>query len=70
MRFLYRRGKGARRRVMHLTPFDSRSGEPTMRALCGSPQPFDTTCNFPLGQRVCKRCKRALAPPVSQEDPQ
>jgi len=56
MRYLYRRGHGARRRVMHLTPYDPRTGQPTMSALCGSRQAFDTTCNLPLGQRVCRRC--------------
>lgn len=59
MRFLYKRGKGARRRVIHLCGYDQRSGEPTMRALCGSTLALDTTCNLPLGQRRCKRCLRA-----------
>ena len=61
MRYLYRRGYGARRRVMHLTLFDPRTGEPTMVPLCGINQQFDTTCNLPLGQRACKRC-RAVQP--------
>lgn len=56
MRYLYRRGQGARRRVMHLCGYDPMTGQPTMRALCGSPQDFDTTCNLPLGGRTCKRC--------------
>ena len=58
MRYLYKRGAGARRRVMHLTPFDPWTGEPTMRPLCGSSLRFDTTCNLPLGGRVCKNCLR------------
>lgn len=27
-----------------------------MVPLCGSTYGFDTTCNLPLGQRVCKTC--------------
>lgn len=60
MRFLYRRGQGARRRVMHLCGYDPRTGDPTMEPLCGIRQRFDTTCNLPLGQRTCKRCKAAV----------
>lgn len=60
MRFLYRRGRGAKRRIMHLCGYDQWTGEPTMVALCGSHQAFDTTCNLPLGQRVCKRCRAAV----------
>ena len=59
MRYLYRRSKGARRRVMHLCGYDQRTGQPTMTPLCGIRQAFDTTCNFPLGQRTCKRCAKA-----------
>ncbi len=59
MRYLYRRGTGARRRVMHLCGFDPRAGEPTMVALCGIVYAFNTTCNFPLGQRTCERCLAA-----------
>jgi len=59
VRFLYKRGRGARRRVMHLTPFDPRTGKPTMFPLCPTRLPFDTTCNLPLGQRICKRCRKA-----------
>lgn len=55
MRYLYRRGKGASRRVMHLCGYDQYTGEPTMQPLCGIDQPFNTTCNLPLG-RTCKRC--------------
>lgn len=61
MRYLYRRGKGARDRVMHLCGYDQRTGEPTMIPLCGYPQRFDTTCNLPLGGRTCKRCRKAAA---------
>lgn len=57
--FLYRRGRGARRRVMHLCGYDPMTGKPTMVPLCGIHQPFNTTCNLPLGQRTCKRCNRA-----------
>jgi hypothetical protein len=57
MRFLYERGH--KRRVMHLCGYDPRTGEPTMSALCGIKLAFNTTCNLPLGQRVCKRCQKA-----------
>lgn len=59
MRYLYRRGHGARRRVMHLTGYDPRTGKPTMEALCGFRYPFNTTSNVPWGQRTCKRCSAA-----------
>jgi hypothetical protein len=61
MRYLYKRGKGAKRRVMHLCGYDPRTGQPTMDPLCRQGAGwglFDTTCNFPLGQPVCKRCSR------------
>lgn len=61
MRYLYRRGPGARRRVMHLCGYDPRTGKPTMVPLCGSTYGFDTTCNLPLGQRVCKTCRKGSA---------
>ena len=60
MRYLYRRGKGAKRRVMHLCGYDQRTGEPTMEPLCMVGGPYDTTCNLPLGLKVCKRCRAAL----------
>lgn len=56
-RFAYRRGAGAKRRVMHLAAFD-RLGR-WVAVLCGSRLAFDTTCNLPLGLRVCRRCLRA-----------
>ena len=61
MRYLYKRGQGSKRRVMHLTPHDPRTGEPTMKPLCGRVRlAFDTTCNLPLG-RVCRRCNVAAS---------
>ena len=59
MRYLYRRGHGAKRRVMHLCGYDPRTGQPTMVPLCGIRYTFDTTINMPfaLGQPVCRRCK-------------
>lgn len=57
MRYLYERGH--KRRVMHLCGHDPRTGEPTMHALCGMVLPFNTTCNLPLGRRVCKLCQKA-----------
>lgn len=61
MRFLFKRGRGAKRRVAHLCGYDPRTGQPTMRPLCGDYRlVFDMTCNFPLGLRVCRRCERQL----------
>lgn len=54
-RFVYRRGHGARRRVMHLAGYD-RLGK-FAGVLCGSRLNFDTSCNLPLGQPTCKRCR-------------
>lgn len=57
-RYLFKRGKGVLRRVVHLTGFDPRTGEPTMRPLCGrSPLTFDMTSNVPFGLPLCKRCR-------------
>jgi hypothetical protein len=58
MRYLYERGK-SKRRVMHLCGYSPTTGEPTMRALCGSRLPFDSTISVPLGKRVCIVCRRA-----------
>jgi hypothetical protein len=54
-RFVYKRGQGAKRRVMHLAGYN-RLGA-FAGVLCGSQVAFNTSCNLPLGQRVCKRCK-------------
>ena len=61
VRYLYRRGPGANRRVMHLTPYDPRTGEPTMKPLCERGSGYNTTINppFGLGRPVCKLCRRA-----------
>ena len=56
MRYLYRRGKDARRRVMHLCGYNPWTGKPTMAALCGRDGRFDTTSNVPFGLRTCKDC--------------
>ena len=61
MRYLYRRGPGARRRVMHLTLHDPVSGAPTMTPLCGSSARLDTTINVPMGRPTCRRCTKAIA---------
>ena len=61
MRFIWQSGPGARRRVMHLTGFDVRTGRPTMQALCGAIRDFNRSCNLPLGQRICTRCRREAA---------
>lgn len=63
MRFLYKRGRGAQRRVIHLCGYDPRTGEPTMEPLCGDRRlQFDTTINVPLGLRRCRRCVKAAQP--------
>lgn len=60
MRFLYKRGRGAKRRVMHLCGYDPRTGQPTMEPLCGDHRlQLDTTINVPLGLRRCRRCVKA-----------
>jgi len=55
-RYVYRRGHGAKRRVMHLAGYD-RLGQ-FLAPLCGSPLNLDTSCNLPLGRPVCKLCLR------------
>jgi hypothetical protein len=56
MRYLYDRSRGAKRRVLHLTLFDQRTGESTMLPICGLARDFNTTVNVPFGKSVCKRC--------------
>lgn len=53
--YIYERGQGAKKRVMHLQRHD-RLGRPLMASLCDSPLPFNTTINVPLGRPTCKRC--------------
>lgn len=62
MRYLYQRGSGSKRRVMHLCGYDTFTGEPSMQPICGRVNglQFNTTCNFPLGRPVCKRCNAAV----------
>lgn len=60
MRYLYARGRGAQRRVMHLARFDA-FGNITMAPICGRrTAAFDTTCNVTLGRPLCKRCAAEL----------
>jgi hypothetical protein len=60
MRYLFQRGSGSRRRVNHLTPYDPRTGKPTMRPLCGDRRlDYDTTINASCGRPTCKRCLAA-----------
>jgi hypothetical protein len=61
MMYLYRRGEGSKRRVMHLTPFDPRTGKPTMIPLCGIRMTFNTNINVTLSQPVCRRCSKLAA---------
>ena len=53
-RFVYRRGHGAKRRVVHLAKFGPLGSY--VGVLCGSDYPLNTSCNLPLGLRICKRC--------------
>ena len=57
MRYLYRRGKGVNRRVMHIMKF-TRWGGMTNDALCEIDYPFNVSINAPwgLGRPVCKNC--------------
>ena len=59
MNYVYERGKG--RRVMHIEKTDM-AGNSTMKSLCGTKLPFDTTINAPfaLGKKVCKNCLKIL----------
>ena len=54
MRYLYRRGKGARRRVLHLAQYDPHGH--IAQAWCGAA--WDTSINVSFGLRVCIRCQR------------
>jgi hypothetical protein len=56
--YLYKRGKGAKHRVMHLPEYNRR-GE-VVGAACGTKLELNTSCNLPLGQPVCKKCRKAL----------
>lgn len=58
-RYAYQRGKGAKRRVMHLAAYD-RLGNWT-GALCDTKTPVNTTINMPLALPVCKRCLKIEA---------
>jgi len=53
--FLYERGEGAKRRVMHLAHYNAHGV--IDGTWCGSLR-FNTSINLPLGRRVCKTCLR------------
>lgn len=60
MSFLYRRGKGAERRVMHLSRHN-RSGN-IVGPMCGRDGlNLNTSINVPLGRPVCKDCRKEAA---------
>ncbi len=44
---------------MHIQKFNS-LGAGLMESHCNSTIPFNTTCNFPLGRRICKKCLRVI----------
>ena len=58
MRYLYRRGIGVNRRVMHIMRF-TETGQETDDALCGIDYLFDASINAPwgLGRPICKNCQ-------------
>jgi len=56
--FLYRRGKGVKRRVAHLAMFDKHGN--IAGTWCGRHPRIDTSCNLPLGLRICKLCRKAM----------
>lgn len=51
--YVYQRGEGAKRRVMHLAAYNRLGG--IVGSLCGRTD-FDTSINVPLGQKICSRC--------------
>ena len=51
--FLYNRGKGAKRRTIHIAVYN-KSGE-IAGSWCGRTD-FNTSINLPLGLRLCKAC--------------
>lgn len=61
-RYLYRRGRGAHRRVMHLAHYDAFGR--IDGAWCGMPN-LDTSINVPLGRPRCKRCSKKVAEAAS-----
>lgn len=65
MSYLYRRGQGAKRRVMHLAHYD-RLGR-IRGSLCGRTD-LDTSINVPLGQPTCKRCLVILSEEEHHDD--
>ena len=58
MNYLFKRGEGVNRRKVHYSLFDPRTGKPSMRPLCDVNLDFNTTCNFPMGLKLCKKCKK------------
>ena len=61
MRYLYRRGAGVNRRVMHIEKFTD-TGQQTGEALCGIDFVFDTSINAPfgLGRPICRNCRKPV----------
>lgn len=57
--YLYQRGKGASRRVMHLAEYD-RFGNVAGTLCRVAGIRYNTSSNLPLGQPVCKKCRKAL----------
>lgn len=56
--YLYKRGRGARNRVMHLPEYDRRGN--CVGAACKTKLELNTSCNLPLGLPICKKCRRAF----------
>lgn len=56
-RYLYRYGRGARRRVMHIARYDPFGG--IAGTWCGEVR-VNTSINLPLGRPLCKRCLKKI----------
>lgn len=63
--YTYRRGDGAKRRVMHIAAYD-RLGN-WIGALCDTHTQVNTTINLPLALPICKRCLKIATPTPPRE---
>lgn len=59
MRYLFRSGEGAKRRVMHVQKHTI-DGRALFEPLCDTPGPFNRSINVPLRRPICKKCEAAL----------
>jgi hypothetical protein len=56
--YLYKRGKGAARRVMHLAIYNQ--GGSVIGAACRTKLTLNTSCNVPLRLRLCRKCSKVI----------